>query len=238
MKRVLLVDDAAALAELFGAELARRLGCDVRVVVSVADVEEALADNAYDLAIVDLSYPQEDATGIDVLAEIHSKHPRTVLTVATQGDRWVRAILRDAWELLPVRTVLSKSAPLDFQVKMIEQTLAGAEVPVDPAIAVMLPPIRNLARTAESLEFLVPHQGHAKMWSALVEAPEDVTYQYIVERTGLKLNTVKNYRAQLLGQLRAHGLEDPTLREMQQFAWRCRALLRPYLQDVIESRVP
>lgn len=230
MKRILLVDDAAALVELFGQVLESRLGCSVTVVVSVADVEEALEQTTFDLAIVDLSYPQENATGIDVLAEIHAAQPDAVLTVVTQGDRWVKDILRDAWELLPVRTVLSKSAPLDFQIKMIEEVLAGHDVPVDPAIATMLPAVRSTARDADSLALLISHLGHAKLWSALIQASEDVTYQDVVEFTGLKLNTVKNYRAQLLSQLRAHGLVDPSLREMQQFAWRCRALLRPHLE--------
>jgi hypothetical protein len=40
---------------------------------------------------------------------------------------------------------------------------------------------------------------------------------------------VKNYRAQLLPDLVAHGLEDPTLREMRDFAIRCRPFLAPYL---------
>jgi hypothetical protein len=45
----------------------------------------------------------------------------------------------------------------------------------------------------------------------------------------LKLNTLKNYRAQLVQELRAHGLDDPTLKEMQAFALRCRPFLAPYV---------
>jgi hypothetical protein len=52
----------------------------------------------------------------------------------------------------------------------------------------------------------------------------------------LKLNTVKNYRSQLLPELRVHRLDDPSLREMQEFAWRCRSFLRPYVEASLEGR--
>lgn len=229
MSRILLVDDAAALGELFSLVLSDRLGHDVEFVASVAEVESSLQLKPFDLAIVDLSFPQENATGIDVLAEIHLASPSTVLSIITQGDRWVVDILRDAVDLLPVATVLSKSAPLDYQLDMIEQLIAGEEVPVDPAIDSMLGRESRPQRSPKDFQFLVPHQGHRKMWGALLQATPEVTYQDIVDATGLKLNTIKNYRSQLIPELRAHGLHDPSLRDMQQFAWRCRAFLTPWL---------
>jgi hypothetical protein len=54
---------------------------------------------------------------------------------------------------------------------------------------------------------------------------------HVVERTGLRLNTVKNYRAQLVPDLELHGLRDPSLKEMGEFAQRCQSFLVPYLEQ-------
>ena len=63
----------------------------------------------------------------------------------------------------------------------------------------------------------------------------DATYKNVADGTGLKLNTVKNYRTQLLTELKIHGMVDPSLREMQDFAWRCRAFLRPFVEESLET---
>ena len=64
----------------------------------------------------------------------------------------------------------------------------------------------------------------------------EATYKNVSDATGLKLNTVKNYRSQLLNELRVHRLYDPSLREMQEFAWRCRAFLRPHVVAALDRR--
>ena len=51
--------------------------------------------------------------------------------------------------------------------------------------------------------------------------------------TGLKLNTIKNYRAQLISELALHGVDDAGLSEMRRFAQRCRPFLDPYLEDAL-----
>lgn len=229
MANLILVDDASALAELFAQAIEQRLGHSVTVAVSLAGVEEALASITHlDLAVVDLSFPQENGTGIDALAEIHRNRPDARLAIITQGDDWVAQILRDAWELLPIATVISKSAPLAYQLSAIDLVVNGGEAPVDPAIQPLLPARRSGYRTIERFGALVQHAGHAKLWAALLRA-DDPTYKQIADLSGLKLNTVKNYRAQLLPELAIHGLDDPTLRQMQDFARRCRSFLTPYL---------
>lgn len=238
--RILLVDDAASLAELFGAAVTQHLGVPVDVVVAVAEVPDALdrtaqAGGRYDLAIVDLSFPQERCTGLDALAEIHRRSPATLLTLFTQGDDWVADSLRDAWELLPIATVISKTAPLDYQIDAIATVLESGSAPPDPAVQPLLPSHRPTWRTPERFARLIQHQGHAKVWAALMD-DDDATYKSVAARTGLKLNTVKNYRSQLLAELNLHGLHDPTLREMQEFARRCRAFLRPYLDEALSAR--
>ena len=235
MTRTLLVDDAAALAELFAHTLDERLGHDVTVSVSVADVETRLQAAPFDLAIVDMSFPQEDATGLDALAQIHAHSPNTLLAIMTQGDSWVGAMLRDAWDLLPIATIISKTAPLDYQLDMISTVLTDGEAAPDPAIQTLLPATRNTDRTPQSFADLIHHQGHAKVWRVLMDRHFDATYKNVADSTGLKLNTIKNYRTQLLNELRVHGLSDPSLREMQAFAWRCRAFLAPHVIASLES---
>ena len=229
MTQVLLVDDASALAELFAEAITMRLGYDVAVAVSLRDVEDTVTELVdLDLALIDLSFPQEPGSGIDALDTVHRLRPDALLAIITQGDDWVAETLRDAWELLPVATVISKSAPLAYQLDAIALVVNTGAAPVDPAIQPMLPATRSPLRTRSRFQYLVQHAGHVKLWSALLAAP-DPSYREVADRSGLKLNTVKNYRAQLLAELSVHGLDDPSLREMQEFARRCRVFFNPYL---------
>ncbi len=231
MPHVLLVDDAAALTELFADAIRSRLGYEVSVCVALADVDEHLqAIPDLTLALVDLSFPQEDGSGLDALVEIHRERPGALLALITQGDEWVARILRDAWELMPIATVISKSAPLQYQLDAIRQTITTGSAPVDPAIQPLLPARKSPYRTPASFSALVQHAGHAKLWRALL-AIDDPTYKELADESGLKLNTVKNYRAQLVFELGTHGLSDPSLKEMGEFARRCRSFLLPYIQE-------
>lgn len=229
--RILIVDDAESLVQLYAAEVTRRLGHLVQVVHRLDGVESALAEHGpFDLALVDLSFPKERGTGLDALVVIHRAHPNTKLAVLTQGDDWVAEPLRDAWELLPLVTVMSKSAPIDVQLDTIHQALTSGRVAPDPIIQPLLPAGRSGRRSRTDFGRLVHHQGHAKLWTALQQADDDVSYRSIARDTGLKLNTIKNYRTQLLPELAEHGLADASLREMRDFAVRCRAFLLPHLR--------
>lgn len=233
---ILLVDDAAALAELFGRAIELELEHTVHTVVSLADVAASLVLVGHlDLALVDLSFPQHDGTGLDALAEIHEHSPSTKLAVITQGDEWVAEVLRDAWELLPITTVISKSAPLSYQLRAITAVLETGTFPPDPAIQPLLPAHRDPNRSPERFGRLVQHAGHAKLWMSLV-AVEDASYKAIADHSGLKLNTLKNYRAQLVDELAIHGLNDPSLREMRRFAKRCWPFLRPAVDEALQAR--
>jgi len=237
VSKILLVEDMPALAELFAEAVEKRLGHDVTVCIAVVDVELALTMGPFDMAIVDLSFKQESATGLDALVEIQQSSPDTMLAIMTIGDSHVAGVLRDACDLLDIRTVISKTAPLDYQLQMIDQVLADGYAPFDPAIQSVLPATRNRVRTPERFARLIQHQGHAKVWRVLMNHDFDATYKNLAEVTGLKLNTVKNYRTQLLPELKVHGLHDPSLREMQDFAWRCRAFLRPYVDASLPATV-
>jgi DNA-binding NarL/FixJ family response regulator len=235
MARLLLVDDAVALTELFAVATAATLGHEV-VTANRADTVAAVLDanEPFDLALVDLSFPNQQHSGIDVLVTIHRQSPATTLAIITQGDEWVADTLRDAWELLPIKTVISKSAPLEYQLDAIQLVLKTGSAPIDPAIRPLIPANRNPWRTPETFGSLVHHAGHAKLWVALVEADEPVTYRSISVATGLKLNTIKNYRAHLVPEMSLHGLDDAGLSEMRRFAIRCRPFLQPYLDAALD----
>lgn len=230
MARILIVDDAVALAELFANELTRHGAHQVTVIDSVADVAPTLANSPpFDLALVDLSFPAETASGVDALATVHLTHPRTLLAIITQGDRWVAEPMRLAWDLLPIATVVSKSAPLDAQLGAIANVLSTGSAPPDPALQPLLPRGPSGWRSIDEFSRLVHHRGHAKLWRALLDLVGEATYREIATETGLKLNTIKNYRAQLLPELAQHGLPDASLREMQDFAHRSRVFLEPHI---------
>lgn len=233
MANILLVDDAAALAELFGKAVQQELGHTVFTVISLADVAASLAlAGKIDLALVDLSFPQEDGTGLEALVRIHQYSEGTRLAIITQGDEWVADILRDAWELLPITTAISKSAPLAYQLQAIQQVLTTGSAPPDPAIKPLLPSRRNPDRTPDCFRRLVQHGGHAKLWTALAQV-DNVSYKALSDASGLKLNTLKNYRAQLIDELAIHGLIDPTLQEMHRFAKRCWPFLAPFVNAAV-----
>lgn len=238
MARILLVDDASALAELFANEIHRHGGHGVTVIDAVAKVGGTLADHApFDLALVDLSFPSESSTGVDALAMVHLTHPTTLLAIITQGDRWVAESMRLAWELLPITTVISKGAPLNEQLEAIELVLAHGAAPVDAALRPLLPGGPSGQRSMNEFARLVLHRGHAKLWTALLESDDDATYRSVAQSTGLTLNTIKNYRAQLLDALAHHGLTDASLRDMQEFARRSRVFLSPYLRSDLLGRI-
>jgi CheY-like chemotaxis protein len=231
MAEVLLVDDIAPLAGLFADAVRSSLGHTVHTVDRLDAVDTALANLPHiDLALVDLSFAGQDGTGIDALVSIHRRSPDTRLAIITQGDTYVADTLRDAWELLPIATVIAKSTPLAMQMNSITMVLRDGSAPPDPAVRLLLPEHRNAGRTPASFARLVQHAGHAKLWTALwsVESP---TYKSISDYSGLKLNTLKNYRAQIVLDLATHGLNDPSLSDLRAFALRCRPFLRPYVQQ-------
>lgn len=238
--RILLVDDAVSLIRLYATSIEQRLGHRVVVAHSPQEVvrlwepqgrgrdPEAVSD-PLDLAIVDLAFPRERDTGLSALHFIHSHSPQTRLGVLTQGDVWTEAVLRDAWELLPIRLLLSKGGDLDRQLESINRIVQGGEIEVDPTLRPLLPTTANTWRTPQSFRRLVSHQGHAKLWRALMDGAESPTYVGVAHACGLSVNTIKNYRSQLVSELEFHGLEAAGLSEMRDFAQRCRPFLEPYL---------
>jgi DNA-binding NarL/FixJ family response regulator len=227
---VLLLDDAALVNELLTRELTNRLGCQVTSLASVEELLETQFDPPIDVALVDLSYANSPMTGLDALCHLHATSPQTRLAILTQGDEWVAQMLRDAWEAFPLATALSKSAPTVTLIDAVARLLDGQDVAPDPVLQPLLPAVRSPWRTLDGYGRVIQHAGHAKLWRALVACPDEPSYRDVAEATGLTVNTVRNYREQLLGPLALHGLTHPSMHEMQQFARRCRPLLRPHIE--------
>ncbi|WP_208029075.1 hypothetical protein [Rhabdothermincola sediminis] len=230
MTVALLVDDATSVAGLFADVLRSRLDWQVLIARNLVEVNSLLdLGEEFQLALIDLSYPHEQHNGLDVLLAVATNNSATRLVVLTQGDDWVANLLADAWEAFPLATVISKSTPLDQQLAMLRQVEQEGWADPDPVLRPWLPSSRSPWRRADQYGRLVQHAGHAKLWTALLEVPTEPSYRELSLRTGLKLNTLKNYRSQLVSELTLHGLDDPSLRAMQEFARRCRPFLQPFL---------
>lgn len=226
---ILLVDDAAPVSELLAEAVHERTGHTVVSVTSVAQAFEVVPLRRFDLAIVDLSFPAETRNGLDVLILLDASSPRPHLVVLTQGDDWVADVLRMAWEALPLATAISKSAPISALIDAIERVLAVGSAPIDPVLQPLLPSSKSPWRSLAGYGRLVQHAGHAKLWRALLAASPEPSYRELAARTGLSMNTVRNYREQLLGELALHDLVNPSMREIRAFAARCRPFLEPHI---------
>lgn len=230
MSRVLIVDDNASSLELIAHAITARLGHEVVLLADIDEVPSAVdAPDPFDLALVDLSFRGTSKSGLDVLLRLAEESPSTRLVLFTQGDDAVAELMRDAWEALPLASAVSKSLPLDLLLDTIRRVLAEGTAPPDPVLRPLLPASRSPWRGAEGYRRLVPHAGHAKLWRALIEAGADPSYEELHRLSGLKINTLRNYREQLIPELALHGLSNPSMREMQAFARRCGPLLAPYL---------
>lgn len=234
-ERVVLVDDATSVVELLAQRIENDLGCHVD---SFRSVEEFLAaeppEGGWHLAIVDLSFQQSKLNGVDALLHLYRTQPQAMRVVFTQGDDWVADLLRDAWEAIPLATVLSKSMPMADFTRTLAHVLRDGEAPVDPVIRPMLPGARSPWRSLDAYGRLVQHAGHAKLWRALIQFETEPSYRDLSVATGLSVNTVRNYRDQLLGELRLHDLVSPSMRTMQLFARRCRPFLEPLIADRLD----
>jgi DNA-binding NarL/FixJ family response regulator len=230
MSRVLIVDDNASTLELIAQAITVRLGHDVVLITDVDSVTpELCAGPGFDVALVDLSFRGTRQSGLDVLLRLTDIAPTTRLVLFTQGDDAVAQLMRDAWEALPLASAVSKSLPLELLVETIRRVVADGSAPPDPVLQPLLPAVRSPWRNVEGYRRLVHHAGHAKLWRALIDAGADPSYEELHRLSGLKVNTLRNYREQLVPELALHGMANPTMREMQAFAWRCGPLLAPYL---------
>jgi CheY-like chemotaxis protein len=230
---ILLVDDRRFVAEAYR-QLLDTAGHSTTVVTDPAEVDTAAHEVTPDLALVDLSFPDHDRNGLDVLLALHDTAPRVKLGILTQADAPFQDLLRCAWDALPLAGALSKDMlPPDFR-RAVGEILAGSVV-VDPLIRLYLPAQRRSERSLDAYDRLIGHAGHAELWLALAHAEDPPDYAQLSGQLGKKHNTIKNYRDDLATYLTAFGPDlGSSLVELHRFARTARPLLvraaRPYLR--------
>lgn len=231
MTTALLVDDTTA-TELVADVLHQRLGWDVTTVhTTTAVTEELVRATAPDVAIVDLSFPREPHSGLDVMVRIHRLRPDTAIAVYTDGDQTAAKLLATAWHALPIATAICKGSPLSAQVERFAELERAGAAPPDPILRPYLPESRSPWRAADAYRRLVPLAGIARMWDVLHDADRDLTYEEVAARTGLRRNSVAAYREQLKPELELHGEEHVSMPAIREFAQRCWPLLEPYVSE-------
>jgi CheY-like chemotaxis protein len=231
MTRLLIVDDSELAHGLLAEQIRRELGWEVATSDRVDGLERLLDEHEpFDIAVVDLAFFGQERTGLDALLTIYEHTRDCRLVVYTQGDSSVAEMLRDAWDAFALATALSKNRPISAVLQDLREVAAHGSAPVDVLLQPWLPPERSPWRSIDGYGRLVGHAGHAKLWRALIELDEEPSYKQLAEHTGLSLPSVRNYRSELLDNLALHYLERPKMRQMQQFAKRCRPLLERHIR--------
>lgn len=234
---LLIVDDTQLALGLLADVVQRDLGWSVTVADRPDLVPATLsAGTAFDVALIDLSFPNSELNGLDVMLALSQAQPACRMVVYTDGDAFVADLLRDAWEAFELAGALSKSTPVAQVIAALRSVARDGVMPEDPVLQPLLPATRSRWRSVDGYGELVKHAGHAKLWRALIELPLEPSYQDLADHTGLSLRTVANYRAEVLASLSLHYLDNPRMREMQLFAKRCRALLEPHIRARLGDR--
>ena len=231
MTRLLYVDDTVRGDPHLPNALAAELGWEVLTAERPDDLPGLLDEHgAFDVALVDLGFPNSDLNGLHALLTLNQRTPTCRLVVYTQGDPLRADILRDAWDAFDLACAMSRGTDWAILLRTLRQVAMHGSAPIDAMLQPLLPAQRARWRTPEGYGLLVKHAGHAKLWQALIDFDHEPSYAELAAHTGLAYTTVRNYRGELLGDLALHRMERPKMREMQIFAKRCRALLEPHIR--------
>jgi DNA-binding NarL/FixJ family response regulator len=187
MYRVLLVDDHAVVRKGMKAILEDELSA-----VSVAEAgsgDEALAalENSFDVVVLDLSMPGR--SGIDLLAEIKTRHPKLpVLIVSLHGEEQfaVRALRAGA------AGYLTKAAAPEQLVAAVVKVARGGRY-VTESLA------ERLADKVAGGGIGAPHERLSdREFDVLRGIASGSTVSEIAEQMHLSVKTVSTYRGRLL----------------------------------------
>ena len=150
-----------------------------------------------DVLIVDLGLP--DGSGLDLIAELAERHPRTatlVLTVFGDEQKLIRAFERGA------RGYLLKDETAIGLVDAIDQILAGG-APISPAIARFL--VTRLVREQPEQMVAGESQLTARETEVLRLAAKGYNHAEVAKLLGLSANTVASYTRRIYEKLEVHS---------------------------------
>ncbi len=230
---LVIADHSVPLVELLGQHL-DQLGVST---VGLSDPLEAIAlahsrsQTPPDIVLVDMLYPQLVLNGLDIMMAFKKWCPESSLVVYTAARSQEAQLFRVAWEAFGPASAVSKLSPVSTLIETMNRVNESGRAEVDPLLQTLLPHQRSPWRTADGYRRLVPHAGHAKLWKTLLDHRTPPAYKVIACEAKLSVNTIRNYRDDLLPELRLHGLDNPTMQEMHEFVHSVRPLLSPVLDE-------
>jgi len=190
--RVLVADDHAIVRRGVREILEEApLGLTVNEAGSAAETLKAVRDNAYDIILLDISFP--DGSGLDVLQQIRSQEPstRVVLLSMHPEEQYARRALH-----LGASGYLTKESAPGELVNAIQKVMAGGRY-ITQALAerladeIGMPDGKALHETLSDREFLV-----------LTRLGAGRSIHEIAVELSLSPKTVSTYRSRLLGKLK------------------------------------
>ena len=191
MIKIIIADDHAIVRQRLRQMLAGMTDMElVGEAKDAAELLELLRERACDVAVLDVSMPGR--SGLEVLRELESKHPRLavlVLTMHPEGQYAVRALKAGAAGYLT-----KDSAPAEL-VAAIRRVAAGGKY-ITAALA------ETLADHLGSKTDKPPHESlSGREFEVLRKIGAGRTVSEIAEELFLSPNTVSTYRARLLEKL-------------------------------------
>lgn len=202
---ILLAEDHKLLRDTLAPALRERFpGC---VVLEAADGREALRlarDHAPDLVLMDVSMP--GLNGLDAARQILGEQPETrVVFLSMHSDRrYVQAAFAAG-----ARGYLSKDAPLEEVMRLLEQALLGRRVLSAGLEDALLDDYGSLARgrqgAAPGLDRL-----SAREREVLQLLAEGAGTREIAARLNLSPKTIESHRAQLMDKLGLRSVAELT----------------------------
>jgi DNA-binding NtrC family response regulator len=167
MPRVLIADDQPAVIEALRL-LLKGEGFETRTVASPADAAEALARQAFDVALIDLNYTRDTTSGqegLDLLARLRELDPTLPVVVMTAWgsvdlavaalQRGARDFVQKPWDNARLLTILRtqselaralrKGERLEAENKMLREDGGAAERPLLIARSAAMQPVLELA---------------------------------------------------------------------------------------------
>lgn len=230
---LVIADHSVPLVELLGDHLDRLGVCTE----GLSDPQRAIAlarsrsHNPPDMVLVDLVFPQAVLNGLDIMMAFKKWCPESRLIVYTAARSQEALLFRVAWESISPASAVSKLSPVSTLIGTMSRVTELGRAEVDPLLQALLPHQRSPWRTADGYRRLAPHAGHAKLWKTLLDHRTPPPYKVIADESNLSVNTIRNYRDDLLAELRLHGLDNPTMQEMHEFVHSIRPLLAPILDE-------